>query len=230
MREAAEKRSSMMEPLQHLIPREEFDYQTLLCVLKDYSRPRDKISDLIRKGIIIRIKKGLYIFGDKYRRKPYSKELLANLIYGPSCISLDYALQFHGMIPERVETITSVTTGRSRRFTTPLGQFTYHAISLPAFRLGMTRIETGGETSFLIAMAEKALCDKIQEIRSTGLRSLKDIRHLLVEDLRIDERSLAALNPAIIGEIATGYQSGKLRLLKEFLHRLQDTAERKRTE
>lgn len=210
----------MIEPIQHRFPRQEFDYQTLLDVLKDYSRPRDKISDLIRKNIIIRVKKGLYILGEGYRRQPYSKELLANLIYGPSYISLDYALQYHGMIPERVEAVTSVTTGRSRRFTTPLGLFIYRNIPLPAYRFGMTRIETQGGTAFLIANAEKALCDKIREDRGTGLRSLKDMRNYLCEGLRISEVSLAEMNPEHIEEIANRYQSGKLRLLKKFIDRL----------
>ena len=83
------------------------------------------------------MKKGLYIFGEEYRRKPYSREILANLIYGPSYISLDYALQHYGLIPERVEAITSVARGRSRKFSTPIGLFTYRMIPLNAFRIGM---------------------------------------------------------------------------------------------
>jgi hypothetical protein len=55
-----------------------FDYQSLLDSLKDYARPRDKITGLLRCGDIIRVKKGLYVFGGKYRRQPFSRELLAN--------------------------------------------------------------------------------------------------------------------------------------------------------
>ena len=80
------------ESLRQAISWEEFDYQALLGALQDYAHPRDKISDLLAKDIIIRVKKGLYVFGDSYRNKPYSREILANLIYGPSCISLEYAL------------------------------------------------------------------------------------------------------------------------------------------
>ena len=85
------------------IPAEIFDYQTLTDALKGLSSPRDKITDMLRQGIIIRVKKGLYVFGDKDRKYPYSKELPANLIYGPSYVSLDYALAYYGLIPERVE-------------------------------------------------------------------------------------------------------------------------------
>ena len=141
----------MIEAIRKKISQEQFDYQTLMDCLKDYARPRDKISDLLQKGSIIRIKKGLYIFGDEYRRRPYSREILANLIYGPSYISLDYALQHYGLIPERVEAVTSVTTGRSRKFFTPIGLFTYRMIPLEAFRIGMDRIEIGDGRAFLIA-------------------------------------------------------------------------------
>ena len=212
----------MIEPLQHRFTRMEFDYQTLLDVLKDYARPRDKITDLIRKGIIIRVKKGLYVLGDRFRTRPFSKELLANLVYGPSYISLEYALQYYGMIPERVEAVTSVTTGRSRRFMTPLGLFIYRNIPISAFHLGMTRIEYDDTTAFLMATPEKALCDKIRNDQNTGLRSLKDMRHYLIEGLRIDEASLADLIPGSIDEIAHHYNSSKVRLLHKFISRLTD--------
>jgi hypothetical protein len=125
----------MIETIRKQIEHEAFDYQTLMVSLRDYARPRDKISDLLRKGFILRVKKGLYVFGDEYRRRPFSREILANLIYGPSYVSLDFALQHHGLIPERVEALTSVTTGRSRSFFTPVGLFTYRKIPLEAFRI-----------------------------------------------------------------------------------------------
>ncbi len=62
----------MIHNLRKKIPQEEFDYQTLLSGLEGYARPRDKISDLLKKGTIIRVKKGLYVFGEEYRKNPYS--------------------------------------------------------------------------------------------------------------------------------------------------------------
>jgi predicted transcriptional regulator of viral defense system len=87
-----------MNPIFQSILREEFDYQILQDALADYSRPRDKIRNLIKKKEIIRVKKGLYVLGDGHRKRPYSRELLANLIYGPSYVSLEYALSYHGLI------------------------------------------------------------------------------------------------------------------------------------
>ena len=220
----------MFEPVLQKIPRPEFDYQVLLNALKDYSRPRDKISDLLRKQVIIRVKKGLYVIGDGYRSSPYSKELLANLIYGPSYVSLDYALQYHGMIPERVEAVTSVTTGRPKRFTTPLGLFIYRRIPLKVYPVGMDRVETGDGGAFLIATPEKALCDKIREDRGSGLRSLKDMKHYLLSNLRVDEHVLARLDPAAIKNIAGLYQSGKVRLLYSLVEQLKEDGNRRKAE
>lgn len=217
--------AEMIETIRREIPQEEFDYQTLLDCLKDYSRPRDKISDLLRKGNIIRIKKGLYIFGDEYRQSTYSREILANLIYGPSYISLDYALQYHGLIPERVEAVTSVTTGRSRKFTTPVGLFTYRMIPIEAFRIGMDLIEIDESRSFLIATPEKALADKLHEGRGTGIQTLKGLSSYLAENLRIDPVVLHELKPRYIDAIARRYRSRKIRLLSELIRRIRHNTE-----
>lgn len=204
---------SVIEQIRKSINREEFDYQALIACLKGYSRPRDKITDLLGEGQIIRVKKGLYIFGPDYRRIPYSREILANLIYGPSYISLEYALSYHGLIPERVEALTSVTTGRTRTFTTPVGVFTYHMIPLPAFQVGMTRVELDDGGAFLIAAPEKALVDKIFVDRTSEIRTLKGLEAYLFEDLRIDQDLFSKLGRSDILHYVDRYSSAKLQLL-----------------
>ena len=122
--------------------REVFDYQQLTGCLAHLSKPRDKIAKLLAKGDIVRIRKGLYAFGPLYRREPLSREVLANLIYGPSYISLEYALGYHGLIPERVSAVTSVALGRSRTFETPLGTFTYQSLALSCYAVGADLVES----------------------------------------------------------------------------------------
>jgi len=209
-----------MESIRKHISNEEFDYQTLLHALGQYSRPRDKISDLLRKGVIVRVKKGIYIFGEDYRRRPFSREVLANLVYGPSYISLDYALHYFGLIPERVEAVTSVTTGRSRRYATPVGLFRYRMIPLAAFRIGMDRVELDDGRSFLIATPEKALADKIRDDRGNGLQTQGQLMEYLENNLRVDPTALAKLNGEQLGAIARRYGSRKLQLLSNLLQRL----------
>ncbi|HSW39571.1 MAG TPA: hypothetical protein VLL97_08785 [Acidobacteriota bacterium] len=211
----------MIEDLRARIDGEEFDYQTLLDSMKQYERPRDKITGLLRQSAIIRVKKGIYIFGPKYARRSFSREILANMIYGPSCISLDFALHYHGLIPERVEAITSVTTGRGRRFNTPVGMFIYRPIPSGAFPVGIDQAQLEGGRSFLIAVPEKALSDKVQDDRGTGIRNQEDMQRYLVDNLRIDAESLSKLRIEVLSSLAERYRSRKLRLLNRVVTRLQ---------
>lgn len=207
--------------LRHRIPREEFDYQTLIDALAVYARPRAKITALMRDGAIVRVKKGLYVFGEDERRKPLCRELLGNLIYGPSCVSLEYALAFHGLIPERVETVTSVTCGRSRAFDTPVGRFTYRMISMKVFPVGVDRLETGDGRGFLIATPEKAIADALVADRRGTIGSRRELASYLEESLRIDMGRLKELNRALLDELAKSYRSRKVRLFAAFVGSLK---------
>ncbi|MCJ7643402.1 MAG: hypothetical protein MUP28_02850 [Candidatus Aminicenantes bacterium] len=202
-----------------------FDYQTLTDALKGLSSPRDKITDMLRQGIIIRVKKGLYVFSDKYRRYPYSKELLANLVYGPSYVSLDYALAHYGLIPERVEALTSVTPNRPRRFSTPVGLFIYRQIPARAYEAGMVRVEGEHDQAFLIASPEKAMADKIVSVRGAPIASIGEMGRFLEKDLRIDAGAIRSLSAERIDEFAGRYRSLKLRRLSGYLRRLQRSKE-----
>jgi hypothetical protein len=205
-------------PLDKQIGRDEFDYQTLLDVLRHYERPRDKISDLLRKGLIVRVKKGLYVFGDHHRSGAVSRHLLANLVYGPSCVSLDSALQHYGLIPEHVEAVTSVSVGRSRVFDTPVGRFIYRQIPPRAYPAGVSRIEEPDGNAFLMAVPEKALADKVYDSRNIDAATPGRIRHFLLDDLRVDEAGLARLNPVLLQEIADAYRSTKLQVLTQAIN------------
>lgn len=209
-----------MELRRH-IPFEEFDYQILLDALRGYVHPRKKITSLLRKGEIIRVKKGLYIFGEQHRRVPYCRELLANLIYGPSCVSLEYALHYYGLIPERVETVTSVTCGRSRSFETPVGHFSYRAIPMSAYMIGIDRIELSDGRAFLMAIPEKALADRVVAERGSALRTQKELAVLFRDSLRIDTSALTALDPEALMTIAAAYRSRRLKLLAQHVARLR---------
>jgi hypothetical protein len=214
-----------MESIRKNIENEEFDYQTLLHSLSQYSRPRDKISGLLRNGVIIRVKKGIYIFGEDYRHRTFSREVLANLIYGPSYISLEYALHYFGLIPERVEAVTSVTTGRSRKYSTPVGLFTYRMIPLSAFRFGMNRVELDDGRSFLIATPEKALADKIRDDRGNGIQTRGRLLDYLENNLRVDPAALLSMDTGYLEAIALRYGSRKLRLLSDLVRHLKRSSQ-----
>ncbi len=212
----------MPQSLRNQIPYNEFDYQTLLTALKDYSRPRDRITRLLSQGTIIRVKKGLYVFGQDQLRGAVQKELLANLIYGPSYVSLEYVLHYHGLTPEKVEAVTSVTVNRAREFDTPLGRFVYRRIPPAAFRAGVERVVVGQGRAFLMAMPAKALADKLYA-SCVSLGTQKDVLAYVTDDLRIDTESLHALDPDLLDDYARRFGSRKIRLLAACVRRLRNS-------
>lgn len=208
-----------IEQVRSRIEGDSFDYSQLMDALSDYRKPRDSVTTLLRKGHIIRIRKGLYIFSPLWRRKTLSLEPIANLVYGPSAISLDYALSWYGLIPERVRTITSITTGRSRQFCTPEGNFTYTHLSADRFSTGLEHKETSFG-KFIMAGTLKALADKVwadKRFRPTSPVSFEDY---LFSDLRIDEEALARqISYDTMQFLAEAYSSRKIFWLMEYLQK-----------
>ncbi len=204
-----------IEMVKKLAQRQEIDYPFLLSVLKNYACPRDKISEWLKKGELIRIKKGLYIFGDPSHH--YSKEVIANLIYGPSAVSATYALAYYGFIPERVETITSITPKRYKYFSTPIGDFYYFYLHPKKYAVGLDFQKISSENC-LIATPEKALCDQlILSDKKITLQNTKAMEHYLCDDLRIDKSALRTLRINKLKEIAKVYEHKKIDLLIKFL-------------
>lgn len=209
--------------IRRTIEHDVFDYQALTEALSGYRKPRDKITKLLASGTVVRIKKGLYCFGEDFRKEPISREYLANLIYGPSYVSLDYALSYHGLIPERVDVVTSVTTRRSRDFSTPFGTFSYRMVTDNRYTVGAV-LEQSGKVSFLMATSEKALIDKVwNDKRFKGVR-VSEYGLYLTEDLRIDPDALAMLDISRMQSIGRRYNSAQIDNLVQFIDRLRSSS------
>lgn len=106
-----------------------------------------------KKGFIVRIKRGLYALPDALPPEPF----IANKLYEPSYVSLEFALSYHGVIPESVYEITSVTPKATRRFTALDKIYSYRRIKKAAFT-GYAAQKQGG-AGFFIADPEKAFVD-----------------------------------------------------------------------
>lgn len=140
---------------------------------------------LLRNGSIKKVSRGLYVFGEDWRRKPLSKFSIANKLVAPSYISFESALSHHGLIPESVYATTSACFQRNNKsFKTPFGDFTYQHVLTPVFALEIESIQTTSGT-VLIATPMKALFDLISA-RRKHYESLRDIE----ADLRISEEEL----------------------------------------
>lgn len=106
-----------------------------------------------KKGLIIKVKRGLYAFPDSLPPELF----IANKLYEPSYVSLDFALSYHRVIPENVYEITSITSKTTRKFETLGKIYSYRRIKKTAFA-GYTVAKQKG-CSFLIAEPEKAFVD-----------------------------------------------------------------------
>lgn len=209
-----------IEILAKMADRTEVDYPFLVSALKAYARPRDKISEWLKSGALIRVKKGLYVFNEDVVQRPYSLEILANLIYGPSAISLTYALSFYGLIPERVTVVTSITNKRYKTFATPIGHFAYYLLPSKKYSIGIGIETISSNRQFLIASPEKALCDQIYIMeKRLEFDDLEDVESYLFQDLRIDMDALKIIDIKKLSEICKIYQSKKLKKLNEFLRK-----------
>jgi predicted transcriptional regulator of viral defense system len=153
----------------------------------------------VASGRLIQIRRGLYALAPPYAREAPSLLAVAARLRSPSYVSLESALAYHGVIPESVPVITSVTTGRPGRVATPLGDFIYRHLRRSLF-WGYREIETGREQRAFIAEPEKALLDLISLTPGP-------LRRAFLRELRM---SPAALDPRVLRRFARRSASPKL--------------------
>ena len=197
-------------------------HQTVLSVLAAYKTPNNKISRWLDEGVLLPVKRGMYVVVPEVSGKPIEPLLVANLLYGPSCVSLDYALWHYGLIPEAVVEITSVTTRRSRVLETGLGRFSYQHLSDELYPIGIQSAQVMGGGYCLLATPAKALCDRLALTRKLRVHSVKAMQQFLLDDLRFaaDEVSLIDLE-VIAAYQKTGHKPELLKHLYESIKQWQ---------
>lgn len=179
-----------------------FSNGLIKTLLADYRRPNDKISELLTDQALIPIKRGLYVLNPKRTGRPLSLPLIANMLYGPSYVSLDFALSYYGLIPEAVYEITSVTTGRTKTYDTPVGRFSYEHASLNVYPVGIASVANESGHFFLMATPEKALCDKLMQTSNLRINGVKTMLNYLEQDLRLDFDEFAKFDSELLRRIA----------------------------
>lgn len=167
-------------------------------MLPEYNRPNDKISELIRSGELLSVKRGLYVVGPETDLPIPNSFLISNHLRGPSYVSLETALAFWNMIPERVYDISAVTLKTSKNYTTAVGRFSYMHLAAPYYSFGIQSVKLTSQQTALIASPEKALCDKIILTPGILLRSITQTQDFLLDDVRMDEEMLRTLNVSTI--------------------------------
>lgn len=138
---------------------------------KDYFI-RQKLYRYEKKGLIQRLKKGLYCF-DKSKLHLFE---IANFLYQPSYISCQSALFYYGIIIDVPQKITSVTTITTKKIVSNNDNFIYYKVKKNLY-FGYETVEID-QSNFKIATPEKALLDffyinKIKDIADLRLNLLK---------------------------------------------------------
>jgi len=130
---------------------------------------KTQLSRFRAKGLIVKIKRGLYCF-DATTVEEFE---LAGELYKPSYISLESALNYYGGIPDIPQSVTCISLTNTKKISNQFGTFHYNKIKRELFWGYQSRAGIRGGGNFLIADRQKALLDFFY-IRK--IRSLEDLR------------------------------------------------------
>jgi len=141
-----------------------------------------QLNRFVKSGELLGLKKGLYCFSGQ----KVATQVLANAIYEPSYVSLEYVLNNSGVIPDIAMNVTSVTTTKNKIFTTPAGVFLYHRVQ-PQLFFGFQSVKDG-KSGFYYKQAypEKALLDYIYIRKIKSLEENRVESNELNRDLLLD--------------------------------------------
>lgn len=132
--------------------------QDVLLFGKNRQAIRNQLRRWCAKKLLVKLRRGMFILNPHDRKINPSRMFIANQLYGPSYVSLEYALGYYGLIPERVSDLTSVTTKKTLRLANETGTYIYQHVKGGAFR-GFKALKDESALSFFIAEPEKAIVD-----------------------------------------------------------------------
>ena len=101
-------------------------------------------------------------------------------------------------------------------YDTSFGSFIYRDVPAKVYPMGIT-LETEGDYTFQIATKEKALCDKLYSMKVAS--NQKELRVMIVDDLRIDIDEIRNFDENIMKDIAKAYHSTNVSLLYKIYKR-----------
>lgn len=135
-----------------------FTLDDLLPIEKDKNYLKILFSRYEKSGKVIRLKKGIYV-AERYILEHLTRaemdfyyEFLANILYQPSYLSLDYILYENNLLTEIPKNFTSVAKNKTAGFSNRFGHFFYHKIKDELF----CGFEAVKKSDFMICRATKA--------------------------------------------------------------------------
>jgi hypothetical protein len=162
----------------------------------------------IQSSEILRLKPGLFVLNAPYRKSEPHPYILAASLHSPSHISLQSALAYHGLIPEAVYQVSSVTLSRSRQFSTPLGVFTFQTVKTRLPRAGVEALEISRNAWAFIATPLRAIADLLYLQKEITWK--KDGLAFLTESLRIETDDLKEISFDTFDDILESFRSQRV--------------------
>lgn len=168
----------------------------------------------IASGEIIHIRRGLYCLASKYQKKSMNLYALAQHVYGPSYVSLESALSWHGWIPEAVHAITSASFKKSKEFKTPFGVFNYDRVPQEVFYTEVERLMDASGNVLLMAKPLKALADYVY-VRKKDWTGIKPV----VGSLRIEPEEFERVPRDTLEALVSNYSNSRVKRFLEGLRK-----------
>lgn len=156
---------------------------------------------------VVRLKRNLYILDDNNRKINPSRLFIAFEMYKPSYVSMEYALSFYGIIPEKVTDLTSITPKKTAVFENVYGKFIYQHIKINCFT-GFEEQKDESGLSYYMATPEKAVVDYIY-LNQSNIKG--DFKQILFESLRFQNTNI--LSQKKMNDYANLYSNQKLKLI-----------------
>jgi hypothetical protein len=166
---------------------------------------------------VLRLKRGLYCLAPHLRSTQPHPFMIAGMLHAPSQISLETALSHHGLIPEAVQQVASVTSQRSRTFVTPLGRFEFVRVPCNALRAGVGVERVDRNLWAYVSSPLRAIADLVYTRREVSWK--QDGLEFLVDSLRIERGDLLALSMERFDEIHDSIRNKRTRQFLQGMRR-----------
>ena len=184
-----------------------FDETVVRNLLPDRSEAARKVlvHRAISAGEIIRLRPGLFLLAPEFRKTHPHPFVVAAMLHSPSHVSLESALSHHGLIPEAVFQVGSVTSARSRTFHTPVGVFSFVRVPASDPRAGVQALKVDGRSWAFVATPLRAIADLIYTRRDVNWA--KDGFAFLTESMRIERDDLEKISFESVDEVCESLRS-----------------------
>ena len=166
-----------------------FNLETLSLFEPNKTYLKILLSRYEKKNRVIRLKKGMYVSRDylnEIEKKDlfsFYSEFVANILYEPSYLSLDYVLYQNNLLTEVPKNFTSITINKTTSFFNEIGNFLYHKVKDKLF-CGFLILKEGNFNIFKATKA-KALFDFLY------LRKNEIVNEKSIEELRLNLENIS---------------------------------------